>query len=729
MKKKLNACYCRRQWPKKMLRVMKIGFFLLVLGLTSVHATTFSQQKVSLDVKNETLLRVLDLLQEQSGYTFLFSSEDVKEVKNLSIRVKNKNLFDVLGQCLQGTHLSYEVNEKLVVLRLASRVDEPEKKSVRIKGYVRDAQKAPIPGVTVKVEGLTLGTATNTRGWFALDLPMLKGRLEFTFVGYKKKIVDFTEKMVKDTLQITLEEEMQTLDETVVVAFGEQKKESVVSAITTVRPMDLKSSSSDLTSSFAGKIAGIVGWQTGGIPGALTEEEMNTKFYIRGITSFQTGANIDPLILLDGVESSKLDLSRISPEDIESFSVMKDASATAMYGARGANGVILVTTKKGEEGNVYTSVRYEAVMSMPTREIDVVSPVDYMKLYNEAKRSRDPNAAPEYSVLDISRRESKNYPSWAYPANDWYDILFKDYNINHRLGVNIRGGSRVMQYYSSVNYVRDMGMLKTDKLNEFDVNIKNSTLSFRANLNVNLHPNIKLLLNSVTNWDKYHGPLTDVKKAYELAFKANPVRFAPTYPADETYNWKHIRFGNYGSGGASENPYESIHMGYVDRNRYSVTNKLEYIHNLSSLLKGLEVRGSVSLANVGYYYLPYQTKPFEYELRKYDEGTGKHTLYALNANDAKRTIEMGEKEHTSETQLTWELRALHTAAWGNHQTSLTAVFNALEASSSAPNDFLNSVENRNMGFPCGELTDLRTAISWKPVSGIMVRSVLHGKIK
>ena len=107
-----------------------------------------------------------------------------------------------------------------------------------------------------------------------------------------------------------------------------------MSAITTVRPMDLKSSSSDLTTSFAGKIAGIVGWQTGGLPGALTEEEMNTKFYIRGITSFQTGANIDPLILIDGVESSKLDLARIVPEDIESFSVMKDASATAMYGAR-----------------------------------------------------------------------------------------------------------------------------------------------------------------------------------------------------------------------------------------------------------------------------------------------------------------------------------------------------------------------------------------------------------
>ena len=172
----------------------------------------------------------------------------------------------------------------------------------------------------------------------------------------------------------------------------------------------------------------MIGWQTGGIPGALTEDEMNTKFYIRGITSFQTDANIDPLILIDGVESSKLDLSRMVPEDIETFSVMKDASATAMYGARGANGVILITTKKGEEGSVYTSVRYEAVLSMPTREIEVVDPVTYMKMYNRALLSRDPAATPQYSVERIDRTGSDLYPSFVYPANDWYDILFKDYS-------------------------------------------------------------------------------------------------------------------------------------------------------------------------------------------------------------------------------------------------------------------------------------------------------------
>ncbi|MFR5656676.1 MAG: TonB-dependent receptor plug domain-containing protein [Butyricimonas faecihominis] len=300
--------------------------------------------------------------------------------------------------------------------------------------------------------------------------------LKITFVGYKDEVIPIKG---KTKIDVRMEPTVENIEEVQVVAFGEQKKESVVSAITTVDARTLRSSNSDLTSQFAGKIAGMIGWQTGGIPGALTEEEMNTKFYIRGITSFQSGANIDPLILLDGVESSKLDLSRIDPEDIETFNVMKDASATAMYGARGANGVIIVTTKKGQEGAVYTSVRYEAIAIMPTDEIDVVDPITWMKMYNQAILGRDPDAMPKYSAERISRTGDKRFPDFVYPANDWYNILFKDFSVNHHMGINIRGGSKVIQYYASINHNRDQGMLKTDRLNQFKVNIKNNNTSFR----------------------------------------------------------------------------------------------------------------------------------------------------------------------------------------------------------------------------------------------------------
>ena len=672
--------------------MFKLSLLLFaMLGVSALQLRGQTNEKtISVDFKDRTVLQALQTINSLCGDMVSYQEELVaKETKRVTLKRDNISVLEAVRLVLEGTKLECKQQPNGKIL-----VGPKSVELIEVSGRVVDEKGNPIPGASVIVYGTTQGVATDADGRYTLRMQP-DGVLKVSFIGYKTETVPLDGRL---RVNITLNPTSENIEEVQVVAFGEQKKESVVSAITTVRPMDLKSSSSDLTTQFAGKIAGIVGWQTGGLPGALTEEEMNTKFYVRGITSFQTGANIDPLILLDGVEISKLDLARIAPEDIESFSVMKDASATAMYGARGANGVILVTTKKGEAGNVYTSVRYETVFSMPTKQIDVVSPVDYMKLYNEAVRSRTPGAQPEYSVLDIERRESKNYPSWAYPANDWYDILFKDYNVNHRLGVNIRGGSEVMQYYASLNFNRDMGMLKTDKLNSFDVNIKNSTLSFRANLNVNLHPQIKLLFNTMTNWDKYHGPLESVAQAYELAFKADPVRFAPTYPADLTYDWDHIRFGNHGSGGYSNNPYEAIHRGYLERNRYSTVNKLEYIHNLSSLLKGLEIRGSVSLSQEGYYSLPFETEPFEYELRDYNEATGEHTLQALNADKANRTIEQGDKTEMATTQLTWELRAYHTAAWGDHQTSLTAVLNALEQTTSETEEFLESVEHRNMGF-------------------------------
>ena len=512
-------------------------------------------------------------------------------------------------------------------------------------------------------------------------------------------------------MNVTLNPTAENIEEVQVVAFGTQKKESVVSAITTIKPMDLKSSSSDLTSTLTGKIAGIIGWQTGGIPGALTEEEMNTKFYIRGITSSQGIST--PLILVDGVETSMLDFSRMVPEDIESFSVLKDASATAMYGARGANGVILVTTKKGEEGSAYTSVRYESVWSMPTKEIDVVDPKTYMRMYNEALLARNPSAQPVYSLTKIERTGSPDYPSWVYPNNNWFDILFKDYSVNHRAGINVRGGSNVVQYYASINYTYDVGMLKTDRLNDFDVNIKNSTLSSRVNLNVNLNAGIRLLVNSSFSYDKYHGPFDDVTQAYAKAFNASPVNFAPLYPGDKEHSWPHLRFGSMDLGGYSfaVNPYADIQAGYNNRSRFSMTTRFEYIHNLSALVKGLEFRAAASFTKESYEFSGFTTKPFYYymdaENGGYNFETGEHKLTALNERDANRTLSKpldgSGTGSSSSSQWVYELRLLHTAAWGGedktkHQTSLTAVFQAQQGDSAPQNDLFESFEQRNLSF-------------------------------
>nr|WP_155828254.1 TonB-dependent receptor [Butyricimonas synergistica] len=693
----------RRKWfgtsPNRKFILLLQTIFLVSGFLFSANTRVWGQSapKVSIDLKHVTFAKVIESLRQQTGYEFVFNAQDVEHVKDVSLSLKNVLLQVALDSLVKGKGLTYGITGQTVVIK--KQKAEPEVKLLKVSGRVVDEKGNPIAGATVVIVGTTQGVASDADGHYTIAVKP-DDILRVSFIGYKTEVVEIKG---KTKINIKLNPTEENLEEVTIVAFGEQKKESVVSSITSVNARDLKTSNSDLTSSFAGRIPGIVGWQTGGLPGALTEEEMNTKFYIRGITSFQTGANIDPLILLDGVESSKLDLARIPVEDIESFSVMKDASATAMYGARGANGVILVTTKKGTEGSVYTSVRYEAIASMPTRRIDVVDPITYMRMYNQALVGREPLATPKYSVEQIDRTESGLYPSWLYPKNDWYKIMFKDYNMNHHLGLSLRGGSKVVQYYASINHNRDQGALKTDRLNQFDVNVKNNTTSFRVNLNVDLKVGIRFLFNSSTNLDKYHGPYQQPAQAYSLAFHASPVDFSPLYPGDETYSWPHLRFGTTTSN--QTNPYMLVHQGYMERQRYSTINRAEYIHNLSSLVKGLEIRASISLNKTGYVAEAYNTVPFKYTLQDYDFETGKHTLRAMNAKLARRTLSYDSRSsgQTSSTTITYEGRVYHTAAWGGeenmkHQTSLTAVLQAQDQVNDPVESVLDGFPKRNLGF-------------------------------
>lgn len=189
---------------------------------------------------------------------------------------------------------------------------------------------------------------------------------------------------------------------------------------------------------------------------------------MRGVTTFGTG-KADPLILIDGVEFTSQDLARLNVDDIASFSIMKDANATALYGARGANGVILVTTKEGKEGKAKLSFRYETSLSTPAERVELVNPLDYMLLHNEAVRTRDPLGVLPYSNKKIAMTGIGN-PN-VYPATDWYNLLMKDNTINHRANINISGGGKVARYYVAASFSQDNGNLRMDKRNNFNNNI------------------------------------------------------------------------------------------------------------------------------------------------------------------------------------------------------------------------------------------------------------------
>lgn len=578
---------------------------------------------------------------------------------------------------------------------------QEQSEGVVMTGTVVDDKGIPLPGVNVVIQGTSTGVITNENGKYSIKVKR-NDALRFSFIGFKPQVILVEG---KESIDVKLQSSEENLEEVQVVAFGEQKKESVVGSITTVKASDLQSSNSDLTSSFAGKISGVIGWDVGGAPGALTEDEMNTKFYIRGITSYATGANVDPLILLDGIEVSKLDLARIDPDDIESFNVMKDASATAMYGARGANGVIYVKTKKGEEGNVRTTLRYERIYSMPTDEIDVVSPQEWMQLYNKASMGRGYSDSPQYSKEDIDRIGDPRFPSYVYPGVDWYDVMFKDHSVNNHYGLTVRGGGAKVQYYASLVHNRNNGMLKTDALNEFDTNITNEQTNIRLNLNVNLNKSSKLNANTYTTYDKYHGTVADTRQIYGLAFNASPIRFAPVYPADSEFNWPHTRFGGTttsynGKTNSYDNPYAEVHKGYSDRTRYTASTQFEWIQYLDKFVKGLELRLMSAFTKTGFFSNSYTTTPAIYTLGRYDHATGDFRLKAENPDqsDNKLAYVATESGSRSSSITDFQARLLHTAAWDEHQTSGTLVMTTRNREESNPTSLEGSLPYRNISI-------------------------------
>ena len=674
---------------------MLVNLILVLLSGVSLYAQSESsrQQRITAKYQNKTILEVLEDLKTKTGYTFVHKQNDISNEVKITETFTNATLDDVLKKVLTAHGYDYSIEGKVIVVKKKAKEQQvPAREIITVKGRVTDEKGNPMPGVSVVINQTTRGVATDHRGNYDI-LVRTDDVLKFSFIGYKDATIPVEG---KSTINLSLEPAEEALEEVTVVAYGEQKRESVVGSITTVRPNSLKTSNSDLTASFVGRIPGMIGYLKGGKPGALTEAELNTQFSIRGITSFGNNVNTAPLILMDGVEVSVLDLSRIDPEDIDSFSVLKDASATAMYGARGANGVILVSTKKGVEGSVYTAFRYEAIASMPTRKIDVVDPITYMKAYNEALQTRDPLAQPKYTADRIANTGSDRFPSWLYPANDWYDLLFKDVAINHHLGLSVRGGTKIMQYYASLGHNYDEGMLKTDRLNQFNVNIRNNTTSLRINMNIDMTPSAKLVINSNSTYDSYHGPQQDVTAAYGLAFNANPVDYAAVYPADDTYVFPHIRYGYETVN--SRNPYADIQSGYVERSRFATTNRVEYIQNLSALLKGLEIRANVSLYKESYNSTPFITVPYQYRLLDYNHQTGKHTLEQLVEGEKNLKVEPNSKVTIDETQLAGEFRLYYNGNWGDHTVSYTGLFNLSQFASSQGRTLFDAIKHRNMGL-------------------------------
>ncbi len=502
-------------------------------------------------------------------------------------------------------------NEK----KLENQVSVQQK--TKISGRVVDADGFTMPGVSVVLKkDKGIGTVTDSEGRYTISCAS-GDVLVFSFLGYKT-----LEKTARDAngITLTLEEDAVAIDEVVVVAFGKQKKESVVSSITTINPAELVVPSSNLTTAFAGRLAGVIAYQRSGEPGLD-----NADFFIRGVTTFSTGGKKDPLILIDGIEMESSDLARINPDDIASFSVMKDANSAALYGSRGANGVILVTTKEGVAEKLNINIRAELSSSRNSELVELADPITYMRLHNEAVRTRDPLTELPYSSSKIYNT-ARGTDYIRYPSVDWYNYLLKNHTFNQRVNANISGGGKAVQYYIAANLQHDTGILKESPENMLNNNIDLLRFQLRSNITIKLTPQTKAIIRSYGSFDDSHGPKQGGKDVFIMSRNANPVMFLPYYPKDAANEYtNHILFG---TAPGYSNPLAQVASGYKEAKASMMLSQIEIDHQFDRALKGLSVRGTFNIKRNSYYDLQRSYNPFYYyPLETTDDS---YQLYCVN---------------------------------------------------------------------------------------------------
>ena len=623
------------------LLVIHIQCLLCAILLANNDSTAQYLKDIRLSVnwQDADIGEVIDGLNEKTGFTFLFNDRKVSKIKGITLKAEDSSLEEILKKLSIDKKLQFRrVNNTISVKKYNNQKYSGQSrvfglKDVVISGKVTDENGLELPGVSVLIKGSTVGTTTNIEGNYKLNVP--EGAiLTFSYVGYISQDIAVGTQTVLDVIMVA---DIEQLDEIVVVGFGTQKKEAVVGAMSTVKPADLQVPASNLTTALAGRVSGVVSYQTSGEPGAD-----NAQFFVRGVASFN-GQN-GPLILIDGVELTVDDLARLQPDDIESFSVLKDPTTTAIYGARGANGIILVTTRTGEDGPAVVNLRVETSLSEPVSLIDLADPVTHMRLQNEADRTR--GEVPTFAEEQIAGTIRGGDPN-IYPVTDWFEELFKDRASTTRVNLNVKGGGKKVRYYVAGSFNKDNGLLKVDKTNNFTNGINLRRYLLRSNINIDLNESTEMIVRLHSTIDDYRGPLQGGNAIFNTAVRTSPTRFRAVYDPDPSLiGVPHITFGNGIPprgifGGIDDespvwfNPYAELQRGYRDTRRQLSLVQLEFKQNLGSILPGLSARFLGNANSTSFFENRRAYEPFFYRIRSFDPSTEQYTLIrtALNSGD------------------------------------------------------------------------------------------------
>lgn len=655
---------------------MKVLIAILIMTMMQVKASTYGQE-VTLNIKNGALIDILDEIQRQTSYDFLYNGNLIKKNKRLSVRASKKDFREVLNELLSESGLTYELKMNTVFIKqrkelpsktIALATSIQQKRS--ISGQVSGPGGEALEGVTVTIKGSTIGTTTDKAGHYKLDIDQDHKTLLFSLVGFTAQEVRIA---AADEINVSLQASVNDLDEAVVVAFGTQRKASVIGAITTLSPNKLKVPVTKISSSLAGQMAGIVSVQGSGEPGT------GAAFWIRGVSSF--GANNRPLILVDGIERP-LDL--VDPEDVESFSILKDATATAVYGVRGANGIVLVTTKRGKKmSKPIINARVERGVLRPTSLPKLASASQWIDYYNDINfesSSRIP-FPQEIKDLYVNKVDLDIYPNV-----DWMHEIFKNNTTNDRLNVNVTGGGDFIKYYVSGSYLSENGIFKPQKTPNYDPSVNYDKINFRSNLDIKLSSSTELSLNLSNQYETKNRLGVDMGAMYEMVLHTTPIAI-PTQYSDGTHAQPLV----------GQNPYYALNStGFSEdfwNNAQSLVGLTQDFSNL--VTKGLKANVKFSWDAFNGSTLDKRKNPATYyatgrdsegNLILHKNADGSDYLSLGRSNRGERTINF-------ESSLTYENLFAE-----RHRVGGLFLFSMRQRTNSFPGDYIAAFPYRNMGI-------------------------------
>lgn len=573
----LNKVKDRVLLPFKSVFLLFLFFSITQLCLA---ASGYSQTRVfTIQTVEKTVRQIFNEIEKTSEFIIFYRDGIIDLERKVAVNVVNQPIEKVFEQLFNNSENGYSIKDRQISIykkevdRVSPTVVQ-QKGKIKVTGVVTDGRGESIIGANVMVKGNTsIGAITNVEGRYEIYVPLEESVLLVSYLGYNTEEVKVKGRR---NINIMLSEDSKALDEVVVIGYGQQKKESVVVSMSSIKPKDLVVPSRSLTNSLAGQVAGLIAVQRSGEPGYD-----NAEFWIRGVSTFAGGTS--PLVLVDGVPRKMND---IEPDEIETFSILKDAAATAIYGAEGANGVVLVTTKRGRVEKAKITFKTEHTISSPTRLPEFVGSADYLSLFNEALRND--GEANQFSDELIAHYRNNDDPD-LYPNTNWSNEMLRKNTFSHRYSLNVRGGTEKAKYFVSGAYFNESGLFKNRPNGIYDTNIGIDRFNLRSNIDMEVSNTTTVGVDLAMQYLVNNFPGTGTSSIFRSMLITPPHAFPAVYSDGTVATYGQERDSNM------RNPYNLLmNSGYAKEYRTGIQSRISVNQKLNFITKGLSANLNVS---------------------------------------------------------------------------------------------------------------------------------------